>query len=376
MNGKEILSQLNNPVADRLFLSLYGPEMLESNRKRYEKLVKELINPAVFSAVGVNNKDEIRLYTAAGRTELGGNHTDHNHGKILAASINLDIAAVAVKRPDKRILFRSTDFSDVIVNLDDLRPRPEERGTTEALIRGIVSVFDERGDPVGGLIVNADSAVLPGSGLSSSAAIESLFGKIIDDMYGQGNCTSLEIAKIGQYAENIYFGKPCGLMDQIACATGGAVMVDFGDIKDPLVDGIVFDLTDTEFVLCIVNAGGSHANLTPDYALIPNETKSVAAFFGKEVLREVEYAELIDCGNEIRESCGDRAMLRAIHYFNENRRVDVMADTLRKIVAALNPDEKKRYTRQFLELVNESGHSSWELLQNVYTEKKISADSD
>jgi galactokinase len=221
-SGKEILSQLNNPAADRLFLSLYGPEMIESNRKRYAKLVNELINPAVFSATDVNNKEEVRLYTAAGRTELGGNHTDHNHGKILAAAINLDIVAAVVKRPDKHILFRSTGFSDVIVDIDDLHPKPEERGTTEALVRGIVSVFAERGYPVGGLTVNADSTVLPGSGLSSSTAIESLFGKIIDDMYGQESCTSLEIAKIGQYAENTCFGKPCGLMAQISCATGGA----------------------------------------------------------------------------------------------------------------------------------------------------------
>jgi galactokinase len=148
-------------------------------------------------------------------------------------------------------------------------------------------------------------------------------------------------------------------------------MVYFKDIKAPLVDGIAFDLANTGLVLCIVNTGGSHANLTPDYALIPNEMKSVAAFFGKETLREVEYTKIIDCGNEIRESCGDRAMLRAIHYFNENQRVDVMAKTLRKISAALNPDEKERYTRHFLELVNESGHSSWELLQNVYTEKNV-----
>jgi galactokinase len=368
MNRKDILLKLDGAGAGELFSSLYGEERAASNRKRYRKLVEELPSPQA----DPNDAEDIRLYTAPGRTEMGGNHTDHNHGKILAASIHLDIAAAAFKRRGRFILFRSTGFPDVTVDIDDLRRRPEEEGTTGALIRGVASAFAERGTHAGGCTINADSMVFPGSGLSSSAALEALIGKIIDDLYGEGRCPSLEIAKIGRYAENVFFGKPCGLMDQIACATGGVVSVDFADNKNPLVETLDFDPAASGFLLCIVNTRGSHADRTPDYAAVPQEMKSVARFFGKTVLREVAFDDVIFHGNEIREKCGDRALLRAMHYFNENRRVEAMGALLGKISRAPSTSHGKaaRDTGRFLELVNESGDSSWELLQNIYSENK------
>jgi galactokinase len=302
--GKGMALQLNSPAADKLFLSLYGPERIEPNRRRYAKPAEELLDRNIFSSAGVPPEEEIRLYTNARRTELGGNHADHNHSKILAASINLDIAAAVVKRPDEYIVFRSSGFPDAGVCLDELHPKPEERRTAEALIRSIASAFIEKGVPTGGMTVNADSMVFPGFGLSSSAAAEALFEKIIDDLYGQGNRSSVEIAQIGQYAENNFFGKPCALMAQIACAAGGTVSVDFADPKVLKIKAVLFDPADVEFLLCIINTRGNHADLTSDYVTIPGEMKSTAAFFGKSVLRDVNYTQIIPRGNEIRKSCG------------------------------------------------------------------------
>jgi galactokinase len=320
---------------------------------------------------------DLRLFTAAGRTELGGNHTDHNRGRVVAASIQLDQAAAAAPRSDSRIFFRSSGYPDVTVDLVDPSGRPDldlrenEKGTTEALIRGIAAGFTVRGAAVRGFTVNADSTVLPGSGLSSSAAVEVLIGRIINNLYHGGKCSALEIAQIGQKAENLYFGKPCGLMDQTACASGGAVAIDFADPARPVVKQVDVDLAAAGYALCVVNTRGSHADLTPDYAAIPSEMKAVAAFFGKEVLRECDEETVEAKAADIRKSLGDRPLLRALHFFDENQRAADMHTALEKLAAAGSPSSRQEAMTRYLALVNVSADSSWELLQNVYSTRNV-----
>jgi galactokinase len=295
-------------------------------------------------------------FSAPGRTELAGNHTDHNRGKVLAAAVNLEITADVEKTDDNTVTFRSAGFRETKVELSDLSPESQEKETTASLICGIAAEFKKRGYRTGGFCANAVSAVPPGSGLSSSAAVEVLIARIFDSLYNEGSIDPLEAAQIGQIAENSYFGKPCGLMDQIACSFGGAVAVDFADEARPVVKKIGFDPAAYGYTLCIVNTGGSHADLTADYAAIPAEMKAVAAFFGKQVLRELDKETVLSRAAEVRAKAGDRALLRALHFFDENARVDEMA-------AALERNDIERY----LTLVNKSGCSSSQLLQNIYS---------
>jgi galactokinase len=372
MTGKELLAGLNSTKATDIFTKLYGSAGTESAKQRYASLIEGMLKDAPGWFPGAEFPEaggDLRIFTAAGRTELGGNHTDHNRGKVLAASLQLDSVAVVAPRKDKKVFFRSTGYPDVIVDLSDLSLNEKEKGTTEALVRGIAAEFNARGTPVGGFTANAASTVLPGSGLSSSASVEVLFGRIFDCLYGQGRRTALEIAQIGQKAENTYFGKPCGLMDQTACASGGAVAIDFGDPKNPLVRQIDFDLASAGFALCVVDTHGSHADLTPDYAAIPAEMKAVAAHFGKTVLREVDEETVLAHAVEVRKAAGDRALLRALHFYSENRKVDAMLRALEEMKAASDGVAKKAALEAFLNLVNKSGDSSWELLQNVYSPK-------
>ncbi|MCL2804415.1 MAG: galactokinase [Treponema sp.] len=304
-----------------------------------------------------------RKFSAPGRTELAGNHTDHNRGKVLAASVQLDNIAVVQKREDNIVFFRSAGFNDITVDLTDLDPKPQETGKTEALIRGIAAELNRRGFNTGGFSANAASTVLPGSGLSSSAAVEVLICFIFDSLYGEGKLSPLEIAQISRYAENAYFGKPCGLMDQIACAAGGVVAIDFKNADFPIIKQISFDPAAAGYALCVVNTGGSHADLTADYASIPAEMKAVASFFGKSVLAELEKETVISSVSEIRKALGDRALLRSLHFFDENDRVDAMTNTLIK----MENTGKHELFGFYLDLVNESGDSSWKLLQNVYS---------
>jgi galactokinase len=361
MTYYELLDYFNSPACGGLFETLYGPEEAERERRRYVSLVKGISPEAGFPDAGTRFAGDFRVFSAPGRTELGGNHTDHNRGRVLAASIQMDAAAVVCPRGDRRVFFRSTGFPDVVVNLDggdgrpDLCPRKEEAGTTEALVRGIAAGFAKNGE-IGGFSANASSTVLQGSGLSSSAALEVLISKIFDSLYQGGRRGALELAQISQKAENDFFGKPCGLMDQAASACGGAAAIDFADPALPLVKKIPFDTAG--FALCVVNTGGSHANLTPDYAAIPREMGEVARYFGKEFLRELELSQVLAAASEIRKAAGDRALLRAIHFFNEDRRAAEMAALL---------ERAGEYMPRFLELVNESGDSSWELLQNIYS---------
>jgi len=365
MINNELFVRLNTKKAADFFIELYGKET-GAARNRYKSLASDFFESD-------SHTGKLRAFSAPGRTELAGNHTDHNNGKVLAASIHLDCAAIVRMRKDNIVFYRSTGFPDVTVNLTkengepDLLPKPEEKGKTEALIRGIAAEFHKRGCKAGGFSANADSAVLPGSGLSSSAALEVLIGRIFSSLYGEGkisstnfnaaNCKPLEIAQIGQIAENVYFGKPCGLMDQIACASGGAVAIDFADNANPAVKRLNFDPAAAGYILCVVNTGGSHADLTADYASIPSEMKAVAAFLGKTVLRETEREAVEKNSAKIKKALGERAYQRAIHFFNENERVNNITETLLG---------GRIQFHQYLDLVNESGESSKNLLQNIY----------
>ncbi|MDR2418247.1 MAG: galactokinase [Treponema sp.] len=359
MNSKDLTERINAPESEPLFASLYGKAGVAEARTRYSALIAGL------AELQVAGDADLRVFTAAGRTELGGNHTDHNRGKVLAASIQLDSVAVASKRDDRIVFFRSTGYPDVEIDVSDLSARPSEQGMTEALVRGIAADFVRRGVAVGGFTANANPTVLRGSGLSSSAAVEVLLCKIFDTLYGEGKLTALEIAQICQKAENEYFGKPCGLMDQCACAFGGAIAIDFADPAEPLVKQLDFDLEALGYILCVINTRGSHVDLTADYAAIPEEMKAIAQHFGKDVLREVDGALLISHAAELRAIFGDRAILRALHFYNENERVDNMRMLLEEVVHTRGGAMEQRY----FELVRQSGASSWELLQNVYAPK-------
>ena len=295
-------------------------------------------------------------FYAPGRTELGGNHTDHNCGKVLAAPVNLRTTAVVSKRDDSLVVFDSKGFGKTEVNLDGLEIRAEEAGTTAALIRGVAAGFVKRGGKVGGFEASVSSTVFAGSGLSSSASVEILIGRIFNGLY-ENSFSQVELAIIGQEAERNYFGKPCGLMDQLACASMGIVRIDFKDPSKPEITQIDRRFEDYGYSLVIVNTGGSHADLTPDYAAIPNEMKAVASYFGKETLRSVDRKLFMSELPALRKSLSnDRAVLRAMHYFDENDRVDCMTDALQK-------GDFDRY----LELVDECGRSSIAMLQNAFS---------
>jgi galactokinase len=390
MTGKALLDFINSSEGGKLFTPLYGHDGIAEARRRYGDLVEGMLKFAEKPAQGPigfskdkplrdfpETSGDLRLFTAPGRTELGGNHTDHNQGKVLAASIQLDQAAVVAPRNDSIVVFRSVGYPDVVVDLKQTRcsgavPEidPAEKETTEALVRGIAWEFERRGTGVRGFTANAASTVMPGSGLSSSAAIEVLIGKIFDNLYGEGKRPALELAQIGQKAENVFFGKPSGLMDQTACASGGAVAIDFRDLDKPQVTNIAFDPAAAGYALCVVDTKGSHADLTGDYAAIPQEMKEVAQFFGKTVLRELDRETVLNRAGEIRKVLGDRALLRAHHFFDENRRVDDRRAALEKANCEVDPREKQGALSRYLSMVNESGNSSWELLQNIFPSHK------
>ena len=295
-----------------------------------------------------------RYFSAPGRTEIGGNHTDHQRGRVLAAAVNLDTrAAVRVNGTDTiRILSKGYPMS--VVELDNLMPVKEEVNSTLALIRGVAARFAQLGCKVRGFDAYCESTVLPGSGLSSSAAYEVLIGTIINGLFFDNKVSQPEIAMIGQYAENVFFGKPCGLMDQMASAVGNLVTIDFFDKDDPAVEGLDFDFASCGHALCIIDSGADHADLTDEYAAVPGEIKAVAACFGKEVLTQIDEADFYTAIPELRQKCGDRAVMRAIHFYQENARVPQQ-------VAALREGNFDK----FLSLVKQSGYSSYMYLQNV-----------
>ena len=295
-----------------------------------------------------------RYFSAPGRTEIGGNHTDHQRGRVLAAAVNLDtVAAVRLNGTDQ-IRIHSKGYPMSEVNIKELTPKEEEINSTPALIRGVAARFVQLGCEVKGFDAYCESTVLPGSGLSSSAAYEVLIGTIINHLFFDAQVSQAEVAQIGQYAENVFFGKPCGLMDQTASAVGNLVTIDFFDKENPKIEPVAFDFASCGHALCIIDSGADHADLTDEYAAIPGECKAVAAYMGKEVLTEIDEADFYAKIPELRKECGDRAVMRAIHFYQENARVP-------KQVAALEQGDFET----FLKLIKESGYSSYMYLQNV-----------
>ena len=295
-----------------------------------------------------------RYFSAPGRTELSGNHTDHQHGRVLAGAVNLDMQAAVRKNGTDTIRILSQGYPMSEVSLHQLEPKEAEINTTPALIRGVAARFVQLGCQVGGFDAYMESTVLPGSGLSSSAAYEVLIGTIINHLFFDGKVSQPQIAMIGQYAENVFFGKPCGLMDQMASAVGGMVTIDFKDEKNPVIEPVEFDFSACGHALCIIDTRASHADLTDEYAAITNELKNICSHFGKQVLRQIDETDFYAQIPTLRQTCGDRAVLRAVHFYEENARVD-------KQVQALRAGEFDVY----LQLMVQSGFSSFMYLQNV-----------
>ena len=312
---------------------------------------KQVLDAGFFAAF---EKTPERYFSAPGRTEIGGNHTDHQRGRVLAAAVNLDTrAAVRVNGTDTvRIL--SKGYPLCTVSLNTLVPQENEINTTPALVRGVCARFAELGCKVEGFDAYCESTVLPGSGLSSSAAFEVLIGTIVNHLFFGGRVSQPEIAQIGQYAENVFFGKPCGLMDQTASAVGNLVTIDFFDKDHPVIEPVDFDFSACGHALCIIDSQASHADLTDEYAAIPGELKQICAYFGKEVLTQISEADFFAAIPALRKICPDRAVLRAIHFYQENARVPQQVEALRR----------GDFTA-FLELVKQSGYSSYMYLQNV-----------
>jgi len=298
---------------------------------------------------------DISLFSAPGRTEIGGNHTDHQHGHVLAGSVDVDTIAIAAPNGNNVIRIQSEGHLCDTIELDDLRVRKNEYNRSGSLIRGIAAKFRELGYPVSGFDAYTTSNVLKGSGLSSSAAFEVLVGNIINTFFAGGRQDAISIAKIGQYAENVYYGKPCGLMDQMASSVGGIITIDFASTESPVVEKVEFDFSKSGFSLCIIDSGAGHGDLTDEYAAIPREMKAVAAVFGREYLRDVREEDFYERIAEIRTAAGDRAVLRAMHFFADDRRVGQQ-------VAALRRNDFD----QFMKLIIESGRSSDMYLQNVF----------
>ena len=297
---------------------------------------------------------EARVWSAPGRTEIGGNHTDHQHGKVVAASVDMDMLAAAAANGGNTVRVKSDGYDMITLTLDTLTPVAGEEGTTRALIRGVCAEAAAKGYPVGGFDACVTSNVLQGSGLSSSAAFEILIGAVVNGLFCDSRLTATELAIMGQAAENKFFGKPCGLMDQMASAWGGAIAIDFADPAAPLVTPVDYDFSASGHSLCMINLHSDHADLTAEYAAIPAELGAVSAHFGKKYLREVDENEFYAAIPELRREAGDRAVLRAMHIYSDNRRVE-------QIVEALGANDFDR----FLALVRESGRSSWVYLQNV-----------
>ncbi len=333
------------------FARLYAGRDRDAVRARYAAAFDS------FTAL-YGEKETLSVFSVAGRSEICGNHTDHNYGKVLAASIDLDIIAIVAPCDEPVIRVKSAGFPEDVVSVSDLAVKPDENGRSSALIRGVCDDFLRRGRKIGGFVAYTTSDILGGSGLSSSAAFEDMIGTILNHLYNGGKIDYIEISQISQYAENAHFGKPCGLMDQVACAAGGFVTIDFADPSAPVARRIEFDLAAHGYSLCIVNTGGSHANLTDDYAAVPAEMKAVAAHFGKPVLRGLTEADLLSEIPTLRREVGDRAILRAIHFLRENERVDAMLEAL-----------DRGDLGAFLSIIKASGRSSAALLQNYYAPK-------
>lgn len=348
MEHNTLEARLRSGALDAQLTRLYGAEGLEAARSRCAAVI------AGFTKTFESLPEA--FFSAPGRTELGGNHTDHQHGRVLAAGVDLDILAAVSPNQSGMIRVQSQGYPLLVVDLKELTPKAGEENTSAALIRGVAARMAALGCPLDGMGLDAYmvSDVPGGSGLSSSAAFEVLMGTILNELFFGGKCSAVEIAQIGQYAENVFFGKPCGLMDQTASSVGGVVAIDFADTAAPVVEAISLDLHAQGYALCILDSGAGHADLTGEYAAITDELKAVCRHFGKEFLRDVPEADFIRELPALRQEAGDRAVLRAFHVYAENRRAKAEADALRA-----------GDFEGFLTLVRDSGHSSAMYLQNV-----------
>ena len=343
----QLLQALKGGQCDAPLSAVYTAEGLDQTRARAVRVAQALAD--TFAPQG-----DAALFSGPGRTELGGNHTDHQHGRVLCASVDMDMLACAAPNGLNVIRVQSEGYPALEVDLSDLSPRPQEANTSAALVRGVAEGIAKRGYAVGGFDACAVSTVLSGSGLSSSAAYEILIGNIINHFFCQGKLDAVELAKIGQYAENVHFGKPCGLMDQMGSSVGGMVSIDFAGPATPVIEKVDFDLAAAGYALCIIDTGADHADLTDEYAAVPAELKEICAHFGKAVLREVPALDFFAALPDLRRECGDRAVLRAVHIYDENDRVAGEVGALRR-----------GDFDAFLSLVNASGLSSWRYLQNI-----------
>lgn len=347
MNISQIKTSISDGKFNDSFLMLYGNA--DAAKDRYLKAVQSFENL-------YNETENIRLFSAPGRTEVGGNHTDHQHGCVLAGSVNLDVIAVVAPNNDGKVRIKSEGFDMDIIDINDLEINPKEKGRASALIRGVCKKFAEMGCALSGFNAYTTSNVLKGSGLSSSAAFEVLVGNILNRMFNDNKADDITIAKIGQFAEREYFGKPCGLLDQMASSLGGFTYADFADPANPITEKINLDMLSYGYTLCVVDTGGNHANLTQDYADITVECKAVSNALGVDFLRDANTSEFYSNLQDLRNKCGDRALLRAFHFFNEQVRVEGQKAAL-----------KSGDFESFLKLVNQSGDSSYDYLQNLYS---------
>lgn len=347
MNICEIKGNIENGKYDKAFAILYGD--VNSARERYIAACEE------FEKLYPVSKD-IRIFSAPGRTEVGGNHTDHQHGCVLAGGVNLDVIAIVSENDDNTIRIKSQGYNMDTVTVGDFEKSDSEKGKAISLIKGVCHKFSSMGFKIGGFNAYTTSNVLKGSGLSSSAAFEVLIGNVVNGLFANGSVSSIEIAKIGQFAEREFFGKPCGLLDQMASSLGGFTYADFNNPSDPVTEKIDLDIKKYGYTLCVVDTGGNHANLTQDYADITIECKQISNALGVEFLRDADIEKFYSSLASLRKEFGERAVLRAFHFFNEQERVFKQRDCL-----------KSGDFEGFLALVNESGQSSYDYLQNLYS---------
>ena len=352
MNTENVIANLNNGAYNPLFSRLYGSkkQSLEYQVQRYIKAIESF-------KMFFSNREQIKIFSAPGRTEIGGNHTDHQQGSVLAGAVNLDAIAIVSFHNEGFIRLKSEGFDMIQVDLADTAIHPGESGDT-AIVRGIVARFKEMGVSVEGFDAYTTSDVIRGGGISSSAAFEILVCTIINEHYNKGNGSPLDMARIGWFAETTYFGKKCGLLDQTVSSFGGLVGIDFADVVNPIIEKIDYNFVQSGYTLCITDTKSSHEDLTDDYVAIREEMEGVASFFGKKVLSQVDEAAFYESISELREKLSDRAVMRAAHFFDETRRAKEEAESLK------NGDFDT-----FLKLVNESGDSSSALLQNLYSTK-------
>ena len=349
----QLLAALKGGTHDQALAALYA---LDGSAQRLAEARERAVGLTEAFTAQYGDARGAALFSGPGRTEIGGNHTDHQHGRVLCGSVDLDMLACAAPNGRNVVRIQSQGYPALEIDLDDLAPKKEEENTSAALVRGVAAKIAELGYKLSGFDACAASTVLSGSGLSSSAAYETLVGNIFNHFCCGDRLDPIAIAKIGQYAENVYFGKPCGLMDQMGSSVGAAVFVDFNDPADPVVEKVDYDFSKSGYALCIVDTGSSHGDLTGDYAAVTREMGAVAAHFGKAVLRDVSLEDFRAAIPALRQECGDRAVLRAMHFYDEDRRA------AREAAALKNGDFDF-----FLDTVNASGRSSSLHLQNTWS---------